>query len=126
MAKKVTDEKLIEHLLIQGGVKGAAAACGLSQNAIYKRLRNPEFRAQYDMMQGVVLSTVAGALAGVLEKAVWKLARVLDDPTASPGLIVTAANAILNQGHRYIEVASILRRLEALEQIGSEYDQKTD
>ena len=56
MAKQVTDEKLLEMLLVHGGVRGAAVALGLSENAIYKRLRDDSFRQQYDQMQGVILA----------------------------------------------------------------------
>ena len=120
MAKKITDEKLLEMLLIHGGVRGAAAACGISQNAIYKRLQDSAFRGRYDAMQGAMLSTVAAGMTAALDKAVGALVGVLDDPNASPGLKVNAANALLNHANRYIESANILRRLEALEQMEGE------
>jgi len=120
MPKKVNDEKLLEMLLVHGGVRGAATACGLSQNAIYKRLQDTAFRARYDELQGVMLSTVAASMAAALDKAVGALVAVLDDVNASPGLKVNAANALLNHANRYIESANIMRRLEALEQMGSE------
>jgi len=116
MAKKITDEKLLEMLLIHGGVRGAAAVCGICQNAIYKRLQDSAFRERYDAMQGAMLSTVAAGMTAALDKAVGALVGVLDDPNASPGLKVNAANALLNHANRYIESANILRRLEALEQ----------
>ena len=46
MAKKVTDEKLLEMMLIHGGVQGAAIVLGISENAIYKRLKDDSFRQQ--------------------------------------------------------------------------------
>ena len=61
MAKKVSDEKLLEMLLVHGGATGAAAALGISRNAVFKRLQEPVFRAQYDAAQGVVLSTAAAS-----------------------------------------------------------------
>ena len=63
-----------------------------------------------------MLSTVAAGMTAALDKAVGALVGVLDDPNASPGLKVNAANALLNHANRYIESANILRRLEALEQ----------
>ena len=116
MGKKISDEKILEAMLIHGGVRGAAAVCGISQNAIYKRLQDSAFRARYDAMQGAMLSTVAAGMTAALDKAVGALVGVLDDPNASPGLKVNAANALLNHANRYIESANILRRLEALEQ----------
>ncbi len=117
MAKMISDNKLLEMLLIHGGVRGAADACGLSQNAIYKRLQGTTFRTRYNMLQGVILSNVTMALTSALDKAVKSLVTVIDDPNVSPGIKVNAANALLNHTNRYIESANILRRLDALEQL---------
>lgn len=114
--KIISDEKLLQSLLLCGGaVKVAAADLSISENAIYKRLREPEFRAQYDSLQGAVLAAAAAAMVHRMDKAVDALAAVLDDENAAPGVKVTAANYLLSHGLRYVETANILRRLEALE-----------
>ena len=115
MAKKVSDEKLLEMMLVHGGVRGAAAVLGISQNAIYKRLKDESFREQYDTMQGVMLSTAAASMVDALDDAVSALKSVLNNPDASMGLKVSAANALLNHCCRYVETSNILRRLDALE-----------
>lgn len=115
MAKKVSDEKLLEMLLVHGGVRGAAAVLGISQNAIYKRLKDDPFRQQYDVMQGALLSTAAASMVNALDKAVSALLAVLNDTETSAGLKVSAANALLNHCCRYVETSNVLRRLEALE-----------
>lgn len=115
MAKKVSDEKLLEMLLVHGGVRGAAAVLGISQNAIYKRLKDDSFRQQYDVMQGALLSTAAASMVNALDKAVSALLAVLNDTETSAGLKVNAANALLNHCCRYVETSNVLRRLEALE-----------
>lgn len=116
MAKKVTDEKLLEMLLIHGGVHGAAIVLGLSENAIYKRLKDDTFRQQYDQMQGVILAAATAKMAAGAERAVAALLDVLEDETASAGLRVQAANSLLSHCCRYVETSNILRRLDALEQ----------
>lgn len=115
MAKKVSDEKLLEMLLVHGGVRGAAAVLGISQNAVYKRLKDDSFRQQYDVMQGALLSTAAASMVNALDKAVSALLAVLNDTETSAGLKVSAANALLNHCCRYVETSNVLRRLEALE-----------
>ena len=115
MGKLVNDEKLLEALLVHGGVRSAAAALKISQNAIYKRLRDENFRQQYDVLQGVMLSTAAAAMCLALNKAIGALVAVLDDSSASAGLKVSAANSLLSHCNRYIESANILRRLDVLE-----------
>lgn len=121
MSKHVSNEKLIEALLIHGSVRGAAAVLGVSQNMIYKRLKDDNFRNEYDKLQGTVLCTAAAAMCAALDKAIGALIAVLDDPDASAGLKVTAANALLGHANRYVESSNILRRLDALEaDIGKE------
>ena len=115
MARHVSDEKVLEMLLIHGSVRGAATVLGISENAIYKRLKDDAFRNEYDKLQGAVLSTVAAAMCAALDKAVGALVAVLDDPEASHGLKVSAANALLSHANRYVETASVMRRLDALE-----------
>lgn len=115
MAKKITDEKMLEMLLVHGGARGAAAALNVSQNAVYKRLRDDGFRQQYDALQGVILSTAAAGMTSALDKAVAALVGVLDNPDASPTLKLNAANSLLNHCVRYVEVSSVMRRIEALE-----------
>ena len=113
--KKVSDEKLLEMLLIHGGATGAASALGISRNAVYKRLSDPVFRAKYDSAQGVILSTAAASLAAALDDAIGCLLKVVNDNNVAVGLRVQAANSILTHCNRYIETANILRRIEELE-----------
>ena len=70
MAKQISDEKLLELLLVHGGVSGAAATCGLSKNAIYRRLQDEAFRSRYESMQGVLLSAAAGSMGDAVGSAV--------------------------------------------------------
>lgn len=117
MAKKITDEKLLEMLLVHGGASGAAAALGISRNAVFKRLQDPVFRAQYDAAQGVVLSTAAASMTTALNDAIGCLRDVVIDKSVSAAVRVQAANALLTHCNRYIESANILRRLEELEEV---------
>ena len=115
MAKKITDDKLLEMLLIHGGVKGAAAATGLSQNAIYRRLQDDSFRSRYDSLQGVILASASASMAESLTDAVNALKRIVKDPDVSAGTRVSAADALLRHSLRYCEVSNVLTRLERLE-----------
>lgn len=115
MAKHITDDTLLQMLLIHGGVAGASAVTGLSRNAIYKRLQDPELRDRYDQMQGVILAIAAGSMSDAVGTAVKALRDVLDDPETAAGTRVAAADALLRHTCRYVEVANVLRRLEALE-----------
>ena len=115
MPKKISDEKLIETMLLYGGVSGAAQTLGLRRNAVYKRLQDDSFRQQYDQMQGLVLSTAASTMAAGLCEAVDALLSVIRDEKAATTVRVSAADALLRHCNRYVETATVLRRLDTLE-----------
>lgn len=116
MGKRVSDEQLLEALLVHGGASGAAAAHKISRNAVYKRLQDPTFRAQYDAAQGAIVGAATAAMTAALDDAIGALVNVLNDYNTAPATKVQAANTLLTHCNRYIETASILHRLELLEQ----------
>lgn len=116
MAKKnVTDEKLLESLIVNGGVSGASKECGITVSAIYKRLQNKDFRHKYEQMQGLVLSAVAGSLTQAITDAVACLQSVVNDSKVPVGIKVQASDSLLRHCCRYVETSNILARIERLE-----------
>ncbi len=115
MRKKLTDEALIEMLLVHGGVKGAAVATGLSERAIYQRLQNPAVRAKYDEMRSLSLEGATMALSGSLVDAVNLLHDVVTDEHAQTSLRIQSADALLRHSLRYAEFTSLQKRIEQLE-----------
>ena len=113
--KKVSDEKLLEALIINGGASGAAAALGISRNAVYKRLGNDDFRQQYEALQTVLLSTAATTMSDALDDAVNCLREMVNDDYANPNTRVSAADSLLRHCARYVELSSIESRLTAVE-----------
>ena len=115
MPKKVDDARLIEVLIECGGVTAAAQKLPLTKAAIYKRLKEPEFRMAYEQAQDGIVSAVAGSLTQALDGAVEALVEVVRNPLNSPGLRISAADSLLRHAARYIETSSILRRIADLE-----------
>ena len=122
MSKHISDEQLLTALLVHGGVAKAATALNMSRNAIYKRLKDDSFRqqddafrAQYDSTQGALLSVASTAMADGLNDAVNALLDVIRDKDSAASVRVSAADSLLRHCCRYIESASICRRLDALE-----------
>lgn len=115
MPKKVSDEKLIETMVLYGGVSGAAETLGLSRNAVYKRMKDDNFRRQLDEAQGAMLSTAATAMADGLCEAVDALLAVIRNKNAAATVRISAADSLLRHCAKYLETASVLRRLDALE-----------
>lgn len=116
MAKTVSNEKLLETLLVYGNAERAARALGVTRNCIYKRLQDDAFRAQYTTAQSAVISAVSLEMTAILSDAVGALHDVVTDDIATDSARISASNALLTHCNRYIETANILRRLDALEQ----------
>lgn len=119
MSKHISDEQLLTALLIHGSVGKAATALSMSRNAIYKRLQVDSFRQQYDAAQGALLSVASTAMADGLNDAVGALLDVIRDKDSAASVRVSAADSLLRHCCRYIESASICRRLDALETINN-------
>lgn len=115
MAKTVSNEKLLETLLVYGNAERAAKALGVTRNAIYKRLQDETFRAQYTTAQSAVINAVSLELTAVISDAVGALHSVVTDDIATDSVRISASNALLQHCVRYVEVSSIIRRLDALE-----------
>lgn len=113
--KIVSDAKLLEALLAHGNAERAAQALGISRTAIFKRLQNDAFRAEYNAAQTAIVSAVALELTAAISDAVGALHDVVTDDVASDNARISASNALLTHCNRYVETASILRRLDALE-----------
>lgn len=115
MPKIVSDAKLLETLLTYGNAERAAKALGISRTAIFKRLQNDAFRAEYNAAQTAIIGAVALEMTAILSDAVGALHDVVTDDIATDSARISAANALLTHCNRYIETANILRRLDALE-----------
>ncbi len=115
MKKKITDERLIELLLVHGSVKATAAAIGMSTRAIYARLSDPAVRQMYAQARGQMLETATATLCDALGDAVRFLHGLVIDPDAPLGLRVQSADSLLRHCVRYSETCDVLRRISELE-----------
>ena len=102
-------------MLVYGNAEKAARALNITRNAIYKRLQDETFRAQYTTAQSAVINAVALELTTVISDAVGALHSVVTDDIATDSARISASNALLTHCNRYVETANILRRLDALE-----------
>lgn len=114
MARK-NDEQILAALIATGAVRPAAKVAGVSETTVRTRLADPDFRAQYEKAKSEILLEACDALSARLTSAVDALSSVLDADSTPATAKITAADAILRHGLRYVEVANVLRRLDALE-----------
>jgi len=118
----ISDEVILNALLSCGSVRKSAEKARCSQTTIRTRLANPAFRERYDQAKAEALSEAVDALKSRLELAIDALCDVLDNELTPPTVRVSAADAILRHGLRYIEIGDVEKRLDALEEAQREAD----
>ncbi len=92
MAKNT--EKALVALLNASSVKDAAAASGLSEETLYRYLRNEEFRSEYEDAKRQVVESAISGLQQAATEAVETLRRNLT--CANPQAEIRAAQLILD------------------------------
>ena len=112
----ISNEKIMAALIACGSVRAAARAVGVSETTVRARLNDPDFRKEYETAKGAVLEEACDSLSARLTHAVDVLVEVLDNTQTPATVRVSAADSLLRHGLRYVEVANVLRRLDALEQ----------
>lgn len=113
--QRKNDEIILSALIAAGSIRAAAKIAGVSETTIRTRLNDDDFRQRYEQAKGAILTEACDALSARLTLAVDTLCEVLEDTKNAATVRVSAASEILRQGLRYIEVANILTRLEAIE-----------
>ena len=113
--QRKNDEIILSALIAAGSIRAAAKVADVSETTIRTRLNDDDFRQRYEQAKGAILTEACDALSARLTLAVDTLCEVLEDTKNAATVRVSAASEILRQGLRYIEVANILTRLEAIE-----------
>ena len=110
----VSDEKLITALLTAPNIRAASKICGLSESAVYSRMRKPKFRAMYNDRRTHLMEESYNVLLQHLHSAVNTMGS-LAATAQNEQTRLNAAEAIIRCGLRLNEQLDIMRRLEALE-----------
>src|SRR5262249_39641770 len=96
-------------------VEGAARQGRRSERTVYRRLRDPDFRARLQAVRADMVQRTAGALTAAAAEAVRTLL-ALQGPSEPPAVPLGAARAILEIGVKLREAAELEARVAALEQ----------
>ena len=97
-------------------VTAAAAEAKVTTKTIYRWLADdPAFSAALAHAEGDMLATTSRAILAVTLTAVDTLKTVLEDPEASHGVRVRAADLFLTHATRLYELRTLEARLTALE-----------
>lgn len=113
--QKKNDEILLSALIACGSIRAAAKIAECSETTIRTRLNDKVFRERYEDAKKTILNEACDALSARLTRAIDTLCEVLEDTENAATVRVSAADSLLRHGLRYVEVANILARLDAIE-----------
>lgn len=103
MTKTRTNEEVIAALLQHGTVKDAAAAIGISPRALYDRMKQRDFRAEYADARTEITRAAVSAINDKLSAAIDTIAEVMTDKESPAGTRLQAAKLILENAGKFTE-----------------------
>lgn len=116
-SKLERDEIIIAALISNSTVRGAAAACGLSETTVFGRLRDPAFKDRYREARHDVLQQASAYLQGIVGEAIQKMYEVMTDPENAPQVQLNAAMAIVKAQQTMTEQTDVLAELAELRKV---------
>ena len=114
---RVTDSALISALLTCPTIKQAAESVKLSEQAVYSRLRKPDFREKLQNARNDQFQVISSKLEDAKFRALDTLINILDDSEVSAGIKVRASQTLLDLSLKNREQADIISRIENLEEM---------
>jgi hypothetical protein len=114
-SRKAEGEALILALACGATVEGAARQCKVSERTVYRRLREPKFKARVQEARGEMVKRSAGMLTAAAGASVQTLLS-LQKESAPPAVRLGAARAVIELGVKVRELADLEARIAALEE----------
>ncbi len=117
-------EAAIAALLEMPTTAAAAKVAGISEPTLWRWLQQPDFQECYRQAKRQVVEQAITKLQQVTGEAVSTLREIMLDHEAPASSRVTAAKAILETSIKAVELEDLAGRLDKLEQIIKERDDK--
>ena len=115
--KAISDEQIVAALLAAGTIREAAGAVGLSERALYDRMRGAEFDILYRGAKSDLLRSAVIDINKHLQEAIEVIAEIMADRGNNPAIRLQAAQTIINNA------AKLSQRLQEAEGIILNNDQ---
>ena len=108
-------EEAVTALLTQANVEAAARAAGISVATLMRWQKEPEFQKAVRQARRAAFGQAITRLQQMSGAAVATLGKMMVEPTAPPSTRVRAAEVIINQAAKAIELEDIDARVAELE-----------
>ena len=112
--RKKADTSLIVSLACGASVEAAAQKADMSVRTVYRRLADPQFRAQVNDVRADMLRRAAAMLTAAALAAI-KTFTTLQDSAESESVRLGAARSIIELGCKLREMVELTERLAELE-----------
>ena len=109
-------EDAIAALLTQRNVEEAARAAGIGTRTLLRWLKTPEFQAAYRQARREAFGQAVARLQQGASAAATTLLKTMIDPATPASVRVRAAECVMNQATKAIEIEDIEARVSAIEQ----------
>lgn len=113
MPKQTNKEKALNALLNSPSIREASRTSGLSEETIYRYLKDTEFKQEYTTARRRIFEQNIFKLQSLHNQAVETLQRNLN--CENPSVEVRAAQIVIESNRKDFETFDILERLEQLE-----------
>lgn len=114
--KRITDEKMMQALTQTKDIAGASEYLGISRQAIYNRMRKPEFRQKLREQRQDKYQVANTKLTDAMNDAIETLVTIMNDTETSAGIRVKASQTILDICLKTTEQMDILERISQIEE----------
>ena len=105
----ISDEEIIAALISTGTIREAARTAGISERALYERMKSGEFQALYKAAKADTIRAAVNALNARTQAAIDTIAEIMEAQDVNPATRLQAAQTILNHAGRFAD------RLQAAE-----------
>lgn len=113
---RITDEKMILAISTCKDITTAAEQLGISRQAVYNRLRKPEFRERLQNERNTKFMVLNDKLTDGMASAIEVLNHALYDKKCPYGVKIKAAQTLLDITLKSVEQWEILERISAIEE----------
>jgi AcrR family transcriptional regulator len=122
MAKQTNKEKALVALIDSASIREAAQKSGLSEETLYRYLKEKEFIAEYRQARRATVENAITQIQQATGEAVETLKKNLH--CENPAAEIRAAQIILDNAIKGVELIDVIERLENLENVIEEQNQK--
>lgn len=99
----ISNEKIIAALMQHGTIKEAARTAGTTPRAIYDRMKDKDFRAEYLEAKNEIIRAALISLNANLSDAIKAVADIMRDPNTNPAVRLQAAQTIINNAGKFAD-----------------------